>query len=429
MTAARSPQQKNSQKPRHKHIVLTSHPGQSGQAPLPIHWGQADPNQRGPIIATLGNTAHRNAIGTHSGAYAVYRALAVASGSLERDHRADLTDTSPTVSIGPYPSWADADKIVSIDPFGTLDNGLFADLRAKEYDIRPSIAITKAHINIPEMQEAVARGRVKVDGKILNAKGELVATKAAIEPVWYLPGIAKRFGVAESDLRRTLFEQTGGMFPELVTRSDLQVFLPPIGGYTVYILGDVEAIADPTRPVAVRMHDECNGSDVFGSDICTCRPYLVHGIEVALETAQAGGAGVIIYARKEGRALGEVTKFLVYNARKRQAGGDRADTYFTRTECVAGVQDMRFQELMPDVMHWLGISRIDRFVSMSNLKYDAIVQSGIEVKERISIPEALIPADAQVEMNAKKAAGYYTEEEVPDAAALRQTVGRPYEEA
>ncbi|MEL6605852.1 MAG: GTP cyclohydrolase II [Cyanobacteria bacterium J06614_10] len=419
---------KPKQRPRHKHIVLTSHPRQSGQKPLPIRWGLANPNKRGPIIATLGNTAHRNAIGTHSGAYAVYRALAVASGTLERDHRADLTNTAPTVSIGPYASWADPDKIVSIDPFGTLDNGLFSELRATGYDIRPSIAITKAHINIPEMAEAVAQGRVKVDGKILNTQGELVATKAAIEPVWYLPGIAKRFGVEESDLRRTLFEQTGGMFPELVTRPDLQVFLPPIGGYTVYILGEVEAIADPSRPVAVRMHDECNGSDVFGSDICTCRPYLVHGIEVALETAQAGGAGIIIYARKEGRALGEVTKFLVYNARKRQEGGDRADTYFTRTECVAGVQDMRFQELMPDVMHWLGISRIDRFVSMSNLKYDAIVQSGIEVGERITIPEDLIPADAQVEMNAKKAAGYYTDGEVPDQATLTQTVGRQYEE-
>ena len=68
---------------------------------------------------------------------------------------------------------------------------------------------------------------------------------------------------------------------------------------------------------------------------------------------------MIVYCRKEGRALGEVTKFLVYNARKRQAGGDRADAYFAaRTECVAGVQDMRFQELMPDVLHWLGISKM-----------------------------------------------------------------------
>lgn len=32
-----------------------------------------------------------------------------------------------------------------------------------------------------------------------------------------------------------------------------------------------------------------------------------------------------------------MTKFLVYNARKRQEGGDRPDAYFSRTECVAGV--------------------------------------------------------------------------------------------
>jgi hypothetical protein len=40
--------------------------------------------------------------------------------------------------------------------------------------------------------------------------------------------------------------------------------------------------------------------------------------------------------RKEGRALGEVTKYLVYNARKR--GGDNATDYFRRTEDIAGVK-------------------------------------------------------------------------------------------
>ena len=58
--------------------------------------------------------------------------------------------------------------------------------------------------------------------------------KAAIEPVWWLPGVAQRFGCSENDLRRVLFEETGGMYPELVTRSDLEVFLPPIGvGLTI----------------------------------------------------------------------------------------------------------------------------------------------------------------------------------------------------
>jgi GTP cyclohydrolase II len=266
--------------------------------------------------------------------------------------------------------------------------------------------------------------RLRPDGRVLLENGSAVVTKAAIEPVWWLPGVARRFGVAETELRRALFEETGGMYPELVTRSDLQVFLPPIGGQTLYIFGDPRHLADPSVPLTARVHDECNGSDVFGSDICTCRPYLTHAIEECIRGAQQGGVGLVAYSRKEGRALGEVTKFLVYNARKRQPGGDTADQYFARTECVAGVQDMRFQELMPDVLHWLGIRRIHRLVSMSNLKYDAITGSGIEIGERVNIPDELIPQDARVEMDAKMAAGYFTPGAVPDAQALRETRGR-----
>ncbi len=407
-----------------KHIVLTSHPGRFASKPLCIHWGDSNPSKRGPIIGTLTNPAQRNVIGTHSGSYAVYRALAVASGALQPGHRADLTNTAPVVAIGPHASWADPDKIVSLDPYGAMVGEMYAELYEQGYDIRPTIAVTQAHINMPELQDAIAKGRLLVDGQIVKSGGSLVVTKVAIDPVWYLPGIAKRLKVGESDLRRALFQQTGGMYPELVTRHDLKVFLPPIGGVTVYLLGDVAAITDPNRKVAVRVHDECNGSDVFGSDICTCRPYLVHGLEVCVETVQQGGAGLLVYFRKEGRALGEVTKFLVYNARKRQEGGDRADAYFNRTECVAGVQDMRFQELMPDVLHWLGITQIDRFVSMSDMKYNAIVNSGIEIINRVAIPEELIPADAMVEIAAKKAAGYYTEGAVPDAVTLAQIQGR-----
>lgn len=411
-----------------KHIVLTSHPSQFGPKPIPIRWGAKDAMERGPAIATLTKQAHRNVIGTHSGNYAIYRALAVASGALQSNHRADLTNTSPVEHIGPHSSWFDPDKIVSLDPFGAIVGEVFAPYYERGYDIRPTIAITKAHINMPELQDAMSKGRLQIDGKIMKSGGDLVVTKAAMEPVWYLPGIAKRFNITEGDLRRALFEQTGGMFPELVTRSDLEVFLPPIGGLTVYIIGNVADITNPDKPVAVRVHDECNGSDVFGSDICTCRPYLVHGIEVCVQTAQSGGVGIIIYHRKEGRALGEVTKFLVYNARKRQEGGDTADAYFNRTECVAGVQDMRFQELMPDVLHWLGITRIDRMVSMSNMKFNAITQSGIEIVERIPIPEDLIPQDARVEIEAKKAAGYYSATEALDKEDLAEVKGRSLEQ-
>jgi GTP cyclohydrolase II len=411
-----------------KHIVLTSHPSRPGQQPFPVRWGQSDARQRGPVIATLTDPKHRNAIGSHAGAYAIYRALAIANGALDPAYRPDLTDTSPAEEIGPFPAWSEPHRIVSLDPFGAMVCQVFHELCRQGYDIRPTIAVTKAHINIPELYDAVAQGRVQVDGAILRTRQELAVTKVAIDPVWYLPGMAHRFGIAEGTLRRMLFEHTGGMFPELVTRPDLSVFLPPIGGVTVYIVGPVAALADTTKPLAVRVHDECNGSDVFGSDICTCRPYLVHGIEVCVQTAQAGGAGVIVYCRKEGRALGEVTKFLVYNARKRQPGGDRAEMYFTRTECVAGVQDVRFQELMPDVLHWLGITKIDTLVSMSDMKYDAITQSGITVGQRLALPDERIPPDAQVEMAAKKAAGYYAGETPVDPTDIGKPLGRALSE-
>ena len=410
---------------RPRHIRLTSHIDSHGPQPPPIQWGAATASQRGPIIATLSNPDHRNVVGTHSGSYAIYRAVSIAQGKLDRDYRADLTNTAPTRRIGPNPAWTDPGRIVSLDPWGAMTGEAFSDLLSKGYDIRPTIAVTSAHIFIPELKDAIGEGRIVPDGSLCLPDGSCRVTKAAIEPVWHLPSLAERLSVVERDLRRILFEETGGMFPELVTRSDLEVFLPPIGGQTIYIFGDPDSLADPDQMLAARVHDECNGSDVFGSDICTCRPYLVHGIEVCIQTASEGGAGLIVYNRKEGRALGEVTKFLVYNARKRQEGGDRADAYFTRTECVAGVQDARHQLLMPDSLHWLGITKIDKFVSMSDDKYRAVTRSGIEIGERLSIPPELVPADAWVELDAKVAAGYFSEEEPPDQMELAKTKGRP----
>src|SRR5262245_59084206 len=97
--------------PAPHHIRLTSHPGQGTASAPAIHWGAADAAQRGPIIGTTGNRSHRNVIGTHSGSYGVYRALAVAAGNLPRGHRADLTNTAPTDLIGPYPQWAEPHRI------------------------------------------------------------------------------------------------------------------------------------------------------------------------------------------------------------------------------------------------------------------------------------------------------------------------------
>ncbi|HWD37091.1 MAG TPA: hypothetical protein VG840_13085, partial [Casimicrobiaceae bacterium] len=59
----------------------------------------------------------------------------------------------------------------------------------------------------------------------------------------------------------------------------------------------------------------------------------------------------------------------------------------------------------------------------SNMKYDAIVKSGIEVGTRVPIPPELVPADARVEIDAKIRAGYFAEAGVE---ASDDTQGRTF---
>ena len=49
---------------------------------------------------------------------------------------------------------------------------------------------------------------------------------------------------SETLLRRALFEDTGGMYPELITRPDIKVFLPPIGNLTVYICAFISSLSN-----------------------------------------------------------------------------------------------------------------------------------------------------------------------------------------
>lgn len=191
-------------------IILTTYPGQSGIDPIPLSWGAPDPLKRGPVVVSRMQSTirRRNAIGAHGGSYSIYNALAVASSNLDLDHKPDFTNTEPAANIGPFPSWGSRTKIVAMDPFGHLAPWLYKDLMQKDnVDIRPTIAVTKAHMKIPELENSVKAGRLKPDGKIcINEQGELAVTKFAVEPVWYLPGVAERFGIDEASLRRALFE-------------------------------------------------------------------------------------------------------------------------------------------------------------------------------------------------------------------------------
>ena len=89
---------------------------------------------------------------------------------------------------------------------------------------------------------------------------------------------------------------------------------------------------------------------------------------------------------------------------------------------------MRFQAIMPDVLHYLGIQKIDRLISMSNMKFDAIIESGIQVLERVPIPDDMLPPDSQVEIDAKVAAGYFSHHGVLNDGDLENVKGRTWDD-
>jgi GTP cyclohydrolase II len=158
----------------------------------------------------------------------------------------------------------------------------------------PTIAGTSAILNLPEFKN------LKSDGKIVNKDKSVNCNKVAIYYSWNIPGLSERLGLSDDEFRQTLYKFSRD---EKLLDEKIKVYLPQVGGLTCYIFGDARKIRDPLTEISVRVHDECNGSDVFGTDICTCGPYLLFAMKGCIEVAQRGGVGIIVYFRKEGRGL------------------------------------------------------------------------------------------------------------------------------
>jgi hypothetical protein len=137
------------------HIRLTSHPIEGAYGALPIHWGAPDPRVRGPIRRQHGEPqpAQRHRLaqrklrrlsrprrrGGHADAQPPTRS---------HEHDADRSDRS--VSAMGRSEKDRVDRSVRCDRRGSVRGG-----DRTGYDIRPTIAVTKAHIDLPEG----ARGR------------------------------------------------------------------------------------------------------------------------------------------------------------------------------------------------------------------------------------------------------------------------------
>lgn len=133
------------------------------------------------------------------------RLITICLHPITLQHRPNFDHTEPVINVPQQPQWSDPTKIVSFDPFGHMTTQFYKKEIEQGLDIRPTIAITRAHMLVPEIQAEVKNGTLAVDGKVvITDAGELDVHKAAIDPVWYLPGVAARLGVEEDVLRRCL---------------------------------------------------------------------------------------------------------------------------------------------------------------------------------------------------------------------------------
>src|SRR5712675_360720 len=122
----------------------------------------------------------------------------------------------------------------------------------------------------------------------------------------------------------------------------------------------------------LRIHSQCFTGEILGSLRCDCREQL----ESAMETIGEEGRGLVIYEHQEGRGIGLMAKLQSYALQDK--GLDTVEANHT----LGFDADCRDFGLPMAILHDLKISRV-RLLSNNPEKHRALVQTGIEVTERI----------------------------------------------
>lgn len=133
---------------------------------------------------------------------------------------------------------------------------------------------------------------------------------------------------------------------------------------------------DFDRPPLVRLHSECLTGDIFGSLKCDCGPQLDAALAQMAEEAQAGGWGIVLYLRQEGRGIGLINKMRAY--RLQDAGLDTVDAN-ARLGLPIEARDFPVAGRMLDL---LGVDTI-RLLTNNPAKVEALEGAGVTVAERV----------------------------------------------
>jgi GTP cyclohydrolase II len=130
------------------------------------------------------------------------------------------------------------------------------------------------------------------------------------------------------------------------------------------------------RVPLVRLHSECLTGDILGSLRCDCGPQLGGALTAMAEEANAGGWGVLLYLRQEGRGIGLVNKLRAY--RLQDQGFDTLEAN-RRLGLPAEARDFPVAARMLDL---LGVREV-RLMTNNPAKVAALEAAGMHVAERV----------------------------------------------
>ena len=133
---------------------------------------------------------------------------------------------------------------------------------------------------------------------------------------------------------------------------------------------------DAGRAPLVRLHSECLTGDVLGSLKCDCGPQLDAALAAMADEAKAGGWGVLLYLRQEGRGIGLINKLRAYQLQDQ--GFDTVDAN-NRLGLPSEARDFPVAARM---LALLGVSAI-RLMTNNPAKVAALEAAGVQVAERV----------------------------------------------
>ena len=130
------------------------------------------------------------------------------------------------------------------------------------------------------------------------------------------------------------------------------------------------------RAPLVRLHSECLTGDVLGSRKCDCGPQLDAALAAMAEEAGAGGWGVLLYLRQEGRGIGLINKLRAYQLQDQ--GFDTVEA----NERLGLPSEARDFPVAARMLELLGVGPI-RLMTNNPAKVAALETKGVSVVERV----------------------------------------------